>query len=106
MRETEPILEEILPPLQRIGGTTRAKEDLIAILSAIMESFVDRAFGVDAVQHAIASQQINTPPAVTVPHRRNRQERSGQQRRSRTMHIPATKVSNKRRTRPCRTRAS
>lgn len=102
MRETEVIPETVHPLLERTGGTTRAKKELIGVLRVIMESFVDRAFGVDAVQHAIASPQIHPPPAAPAPHRRNRPKRSGRRWQNLTMHTRTTKVSRKRRTRLCR----
>lgn len=104
MRKTEP--EAVHSLLERIGGSACAKRDLLAVLSLIMGSFVDRAFGVDAVQQAMAIHPINAPPAPKAPSRLNRRERSERLRRSRTMHTRATKVSDKRRTRPCRTKAS
>lgn len=57
MRKTEPILEAVYPLLERISGTPCAKEELLLVLSSPMESFVDRAFGVDAVQQAMASHK-------------------------------------------------
>ncbi|WFT84343.1 hypothetical protein [Rhizobium leguminosarum] len=105
MRKTELTPEAVHPLLERTGGTPYAKKDLIAVLSAIMEGFVDRAFGVDAVHQAIASQKMNVSTAIAVPHRKRR-ERSEQQRRGRKRQIRATKVSDQRGTKPCPKKAS
>jgi hypothetical protein len=104
VRDSELPPDQAHPICARAEGA-HSKKDFIAVLSAIMEGFVDRAFGVDAVHQAIASQKMNVSTAIAIPHRKRR-ERSEQQRRGRKRQIRATKVSEQRGTKPCPKKAS
>lgn len=105
MRKSEPMLAEVHPALERTAGAPSAWRDLLEVLSVIMESYVDRAFGIDAVQQATAFRPDNSPPEATTRPLRGR-ERSGQRRRRRAIHTRTTKAPYKRRTSSCRTKAS
>lgn len=107
MGESELILTTTVHPvLERMAGTPRARKDLFAVISTIMESFVDRAYGIDAVQQATALRPDNVSSEPVAIARRNRRVRSGQRRRSRAIHTRITNASNKRRTRWCRKKIS
>jgi hypothetical protein len=106
MTKIEPPFEAVHPFLERTGETPRAKQDLLTVLHAIMESFVDRAFGADPVQQATAYRQSKVASDGPVYPRRDRRQRSGKRRRSHMFPTPTTEARIKRRKRPCRTKKS
>lgn len=74
-------LSKYKPLLARMEMSEERKDELIHIVYRILESFVDRAFGLDSTQLARASSrrnrsEIRALPAMIEVHSINNQERN------------------------------
>ncbi len=103
MTEIKPISADAYPQLEQLGGSATDRSGLVEALRAIMDNFVDRAFGVDSVE--LAEPTRTAELQTTGPIRPRRRVLARPTRRSRRQAIPnvAAKRSAKRRMGSCRT---
>lgn len=104
MTKIEPPCKAVHLFLEQDGEPPRAQYDLLAVLYAIMESFVDRAFGADSVQQATDPSSIKVPLWPHFQPRRDRRKRSARRQRSHTIRPQTARTSNKGREMLCRTK--
>lgn len=101
MTDVEQTSADAYPPLMRIGGSDMDKSGLVEALTAIMESFVDRAFGIDSAQLAQAVRTAKGQSTRPIHSRRSIPVRPARRSRSRAFPHVAIKSTKKRRTKSC-----
>lgn len=102
MTDVGPTFSDAYPQLRRIGGSANDKASLVEALSAIMENFVDRAFGLDSVQSAQATRNAKGETTRPSRPRRTVPVRASRRSRHRAISISATRPTTKGRARTCR----